>query len=78
MTYKLNPEIRKIISPVVLVFPDGNKQEYDNGEKITEDSFNRKFMVTEIRAVNEKIEVKLTEQEAPNMTWSGEEAVSFF
>ncbi len=78
MTYKLNPEIRKIISPVVLVFPDGNKQEYDNGEKITEDSFKRKFMVTEIRAVNEKIEVKLTEQEAPNMTWSGEEAVSFF
>lgn len=78
MTYKLNPEIRKIISPVVLVFPDGNKQEYDNGEKVTEDSFERKFIVTEIRAVNEKIEVKLTEQEAPNMNWSGEEAVSFF
>ena len=76
--YKLNPEIQKIMSPVILFFPNGDKQEYDNGKKAAGDTFNRKYMVSEMRAVIEKVEVKLTELEAPNMNWSGEESVSFF
>lgn len=31
MTYKLNPEIRKITSLVELVFPDGEKRQFENG-----------------------------------------------
>lgn len=32
MTYKLNPEIRKIIFPIVMIFPDGTKQQYESGK----------------------------------------------
>ena len=78
MTYKLNPEIQKIMSPVILLFPNGDRQEYDNGKKVAEDAFVCKFIVSEMRAVNGRIEVKLTELDAPNMNWSGEESVSFF
>ena len=31
MTYKLNPEIGKITSPVELIFLDGEKRRFDNG-----------------------------------------------
>lgn len=78
MTYKLNPEIRKILSPVILIFPNGDKREYDNGKKAADDTFACKFTVSEMRAVDGKVEIKLTELEAPNMNWSGEESVSFF
>lgn len=78
MTNKLNPEIRKIVSPVILIFPNGDKREYVNGTKVAEDTFAFKYMISEMRAVNGRIEVKLTELEAPNMNWSGEESVSFF
>ncbi len=70
MTYKLNPEIRKIISPVVLIFPNGDKQEFEDGKAATEAVFVHKYTITAIRVVNERIEVKLTELKAPNMNWN--------
>lgn len=78
MTYKLNPDICKIMSPVILIFPNGNKREYDNGKKAADDTFRCKYMISEMRAVDGKVEIKLMELEAPNMNWSGEESVSFF
>ena len=78
MTYKLNPEIRKILSPVVLAFPDGTKQQYVDGNTVADDVFDHKYLISTVRAVDDIIELKLVEQEAPNMNWSGEAATSFF
>ena len=78
MTYKLNPEIRKILSPVVLAFPDGTKQQYENGKAVVDAVFDHKYLISTVRAVDNIIELKLVEQEAPNMNWSGESATSFF
>ena len=78
MTYKLNPEIRKILSPVVLIFPDGTKQQYEDGDSAADAVFDHKYLISALRAVDDIIEIKLVEQEAPSMNWSGESAASFF
>ena len=78
MTYKLNPEIRKILSPVVLIFPDGTKQQHASGKAAADTVFDHKYLISTLRAINDAIELKLVEQEAPIMNWSGESAASFF
>lgn len=47
MTYKLNPEIRKILSPITLIFSDGTKQHYLNGATVVDAVFNRKYVVSQ-------------------------------
>jgi len=37
MTYKLNPEIRKIESKIVLIYPDCSRKEYSSGTEYTSD-----------------------------------------
>lgn len=39
MTYKLNPEIRKDLSPIVLIFSDGTKQRYPDGKAVVDTVF---------------------------------------
>ena len=78
MTYKLNSEIRKINSPIVLIFPDGTKQQYESGKDAVNAVFDHNYTISALCAVNDIIELKLVEQEAPIMNWSGESATSFF
>ena len=78
MTYKLNPEIQKIKSPIVLAFPDGTKQQYESGKVAADAVFEHKYVISTLRAINDIVELKLVEQEAPIMNWSGESATSFF
>lgn len=78
MTYKLNPEIRKILSPVVLIFPNGMKQQYTDGNAAAEAVFDHKYVVSTMCAEDGIIELKLVEQEAPSINWNGEAATSFF
>ena len=78
MTYILNPEIQKILSPVVLVFPDGMKLQYESGKAAVDAVFDRKYVISTMRAVNDIFELMLVEQETPNMNWSGEEPSTFF
>ena len=78
MTYKLNPEIRKIISPIVMIFPDGTKQQYESGKAAAYTVFDHKYVISTLRAKNDDIELELVEQEAPIINWSGESAASFF
>ena len=78
MTYKLNPVIRKIASPIMLVFPDGTKQQCESGKAAADAVFDHKYVISTMHAVNDAIELKLVEQEAPIMNWSGESATSFF
>ena len=78
MTYKLNPAIGKIQSQVVLVFPDGERKKYITGAAACEDVFDRRFMIESLRAVENTVEVVLSEQIVVNTSWIGEEQTSFF
>ena len=63
MTYHLEPWIEKIVSPVVLTFPDGKKQEYLNGKTIANTSFCQKYNLRLVRAVDNKMEIELLPHE---------------
>ena len=78
MTYKLEPGLSRIISPVVVIVPDGDRKEYDSGAEACEDFFDHSYRVDKIRAVDNKIEIILKESDAPNTSnWIGEEQTFF-
>ena len=79
MTYKLNPELRKIRSPVTLIFPDGMEKNFESGREIANAVFDKHYLIDEIKADGNVIKLKLMEQaRAAVVNWNGEEAVSFF
>ena len=78
MTYKLSPAIEKILSPVILVFPDGTRREYQNGKAAAEAIFDQKYSIDSLKAFDNIILIQLKKQVSPNIRWVGEEAESFF
>ena len=63
MTYKLNPEVEKIISPVVVT--DGkNRWEFANGRKAEETVFDKQYNITSYRAMGDTVEVSVEELRA--------------
>ena len=73
MTYKLNPELRLITSPVTLIFPGGARHEYSSGTAVAEKTFNERYRVTEIRAAGDVVEIRLEPMIAPEVNAIGEE-----
>ena len=69
MTYKLEPGLARISSPIVLVMPDGERIEFENGSEIVEAVFDHRYVVGEIRAVNNEIEIILKEPDMPDSTF---------
>ena len=49
MTYKLNPQLRLIKSPVILV-ADGEEHRYPDGESLTVLQFDKRYVVDSINA----------------------------
>lgn len=78
MTYKLNPELSKILSPVILLFPDGNREEYENGRFAAEATFSEAYQVFSMTAVNNKVEIQLSERSVPEISSENVETISFF
>ena len=78
MTYKLNPQLEKIRSPITLAFPDGSRAEYQSGMDVTSEVFEKKYLITSMRAIENCIEIILEEASVNEINWIGEEAVSFF
>ena len=78
MTYKLNPELKKIQSPITLAFPDGSSSEYQSGTDVTSAVFEKRYIVASLRAIENSIEIRLEEASVNEINWIGEEAVSFF
>lgn len=78
MTYRLNPAIEKIASPVIIVFPNGVEREYECGKSAAESSFDCRYCVSEVKARDSKIAIYLEEMKSSSVNWIGEEAVSFF
>ncbi len=59
MTYKLNPILEKISSPIRLMFPSGVCKEYNNGQEVIDEVFDNKYEIMSIYTSNHKIEVIL-------------------
>lgn len=73
MTYKIEPGLGRITSPITLLFPDGAKKEYKGGKELCETAFNRKYRVVEMRAVENAVEIKLEPMTTPIINPVGEE-----
>lgn len=78
MTFKLNPELRLIKAAVILVV-DGEEHSYPDGDSLTELVFDKRYVIDSISARDNAVVVTLKENDRVNdITWIGEEAVSFF
>ena len=73
MTYRLEPGLCRITSPVLLIFPDGTEKRYENGREVTEAVFGRRWRVADIRAVDNTVEIRVEESLAPEINAVGEE-----
>ena len=77
MTYKLNPQLRLIKAPVVLVI-DGEERQFSRGEELTRLEFEKYYVVNSISARGNKVVITLKENDRIfNINWVGEEEVSF-
>lgn len=77
MTYKLNPQLRLIKAPVILVV-EGEEQSYDNGEVLTTLTFEKNYIVDSINARDGSVVVTMKENDRNfKINWIGEEEVSF-
>lgn len=78
MTFKLNPQLRLIKAPVVLAV-DGEEHKCSDGESLAELEFDKRYVVDSISARENAVVVTLKVNDQVNdITWIGEEAVSFF
>ena len=73
MTYKLEPGLSRITSSVHLILPTGEIKEYRDGKAATEAVFDKRWKVTELRAVENTVEVIVEELKVPDVNPIGEE-----
>ena len=81
MTYKLDPELRKITSMIKVIVHDKPVRSlaFENGEKLCEHEFEKNYVVTSLRAVNWYVVIELEEnQQVNDLSWNTEWPVSFF
>ena len=72
LTYKLEPGLSRITSPVRLIFPE-RSEDYSSGLAATEAEFDKKWRVVELRARDDVIEVILEQMDVPYVNPIGEE-----
>ena len=77
MTYKLNPIIEKIVSPVSIVLPGNEMREYRDGAEAAADTFKSNYQIKSISTDGGTVIIRLAEAVTPDTTWIGEEQ-SFF
>ena len=77
MTYKLNPQLRLIKAPVILMI-EGEEKQYDSGYELTTLTFDKNYIIDSISARNGSVVVTLKENDRQfNINWVGEEEVRF-
>lgn len=80
MTYKLSQELSKIVSPILLKFAGEERNlSFENGRALAAAEFEKGYLVESLEAKEGCIVLTIRENDKVNgITWSGEEAVSFF
>ena len=77
MTYKLNPQLKLIKAPVILVV-EGQESCYESGEELTTLTFEKNYIIDSVNAIDNKVVVTLKENDRQfNINLIGEEEVSF-
>lgn len=78
MKYKLSYEVEKIKSRILMKF-DGNEAEYESGTELVDVEFDKYYLIDSIAAKNDMVVLELVENTKINdISWCGEEQVSFF
>ncbi|MBQ8698221.1 MAG: hypothetical protein IJ521_04395 [Schwartzia sp.] len=77
MTYKMNPGIAKMKSPVIVLLPTGEEMRFATGEEAAAADFDKHYVIAEITAKGDKLLVEVEEVGMPQMNWAGEEATFF-
>ena len=77
LTYKLNPNLEKILSPVIVLFPDGSRQDYKDGSDLVSAVFENKYIISTIQAVKDAVQIELDESSTSSTGWIGEEQTFF-
>ena len=80
MTYKLNPEVKKICAPIIVRYSTSEADErYSDGAALAAAEFNKNYIIDSLRVEDSAVVLLLRENEKVNaVNWVGEEAVSFF
>lgn len=73
MTFKLEPGFARITSPIILLFPDHTTRRFSSGEDAARETFDRRWKVTEIRAVENTVEIRVEPVMVPEINAVGEE-----
>ena len=77
MTFKLNPIIEKIESPVVIRRPGGATRQYKDGKDASADTFDKNYQIKAIHASDSTVVIEMVEVDVPVVNWTGEKQ-SFF
>lgn len=77
MKFKIDSEVRKITSPIVLNI-GGKEQNYENGSVLSDYEFDKRYVIESISAKGDLVYITVAEgQDIPSTEWTKKE-VSFF
>lgn len=78
MTYKLNNEVKKIKSPIVLLLFN-QELRFNNGTELAEKEFDKPYIIDNITAKESVVFITVLEKDnMPTTDWTDEKEVSFF
>ena len=69
MTYRLNPIIECILSPVTIIFPDTGQKSYGSGAEAAADTFDKQFNIRNIRAEDSTVVIEMEVAGLPDTTF---------
>lgn len=61
MTYKINPEVEKILSPIVLVFEDRPSMKFTDGKELAAAVFDKHYNIVSYEVVDGWLEIAVQE-----------------
>lgn len=65
MTYKIDPIVTRISSPITLVMPNGDKKRFESGQSASIVVFEQRYVIDKIIAKDNEISIYLKEINAP-------------
>ena len=68
MTYKMNPEVAKILSPIKLLFENGESQVFENGEQLVKAVFDKHYNILSYEVKEQYLEIRIYEFYEVNKT----------
>jgi len=73
MTFKLEPGLARITSPIILLFPDHTTRRFSSGEDAVRETFDKRWKVVETRAKGDVVEIRVEPMTVPEINALGEE-----